>query len=181
MLIQTKSEDCTQKYCIIVGDFNSYSLNWGYEDLDTRGEEVEEWQVINNLQLLIDKDDEPIFYSRAWKTISMPDLTFAINNILRKANRQVLAPLTTNDNKPIAITVTTITSPNIHTLPRWKLKKADWYRFRSLTNQLMVEINCQTSQVDKSLREITRAIIKAARKVFQEGHDHTMSLTGQKG
>ncbi|GFO44739.1 dual specificity tyrosine-phosphorylation-regulated kinase 4 [Plakobranchus ocellatus] len=67
----------------------------GYEDIETRGKEVEELQVINNLRLLIDKDDEPTFYSRVWKTTYTPDLDFATNNILRETNRQVLAPLAT--------------------------------------------------------------------------------------
>ncbi|GFO13263.1 LOW QUALITY PROTEIN: hypothetical protein PoB_003976800 [Plakobranchus ocellatus] len=96
-----------QEDSIIVGDFNSHSLKWGYEDLYTRGEEVEEWQVINNLQLLIDKDDEPTFYSRAWMTTFTQGLAFATSNILREANQQVLAPLITSDHKPIAIAVTT--------------------------------------------------------------------------
>ncbi|GFO36810.1 hypothetical protein PoB_006331500 [Plakobranchus ocellatus] len=59
-----------------VGDFNSYSRNLGYENIGTRDEEVEEWQVINHLQLLIDKDEESTFYSRVPKTTT-PDLTFA--------------------------------------------------------------------------------------------------------
>ncbi|GFO16400.1 hypothetical protein PoB_004290500 [Plakobranchus ocellatus] len=49
-----------QKDCIIADDLNSHSPNWGYEDLDTRGEEVEEWQV-NSLQKLIDMDVKTTF------------------------------------------------------------------------------------------------------------------------
>ena len=34
---------------IIVGDFNSHSQSWGYNHIDARGEEIEEWQDHNNL------------------------------------------------------------------------------------------------------------------------------------
>ena len=41
--------------CILVGDFNSRSPSWGYKDLDTKGEELEDWQIYNTLHLLIDQ------------------------------------------------------------------------------------------------------------------------------
>ena len=39
-------------YCMVVGDFNSHSDNWGYEETDRRGEEVEDWEIENNLHLV---------------------------------------------------------------------------------------------------------------------------------
>ena len=35
--------------CLILGDFNSHSEAWGYDEADKRGEEVEDWQVDNAL------------------------------------------------------------------------------------------------------------------------------------
>ena len=29
--------------CIVVGDFHSHSPSWGYKDLDTKGEQLEDW------------------------------------------------------------------------------------------------------------------------------------------
>ena len=71
--------------CLVLGDFNSHSPSWGYNDLDTKGEEIEDWQIINNLQLLQNHNDEPTFYSRTWKSTSTPDLAMATTDISRHA------------------------------------------------------------------------------------------------
>ena len=54
----------------IVGDFNSHSQSWGYNHIDTRGEEIEGCQDDNNLTLV----NKPTFYSRCWHTTSTPDI-----------------------------------------------------------------------------------------------------------
>ncbi|KAK7098617.1 hypothetical protein V1264_002872 [Littorina saxatilis] len=48
---------------IVVGDFNSHSQSWGYDHLDWRGEEVENWQDDKGLILLNSPFDCPTFYS----------------------------------------------------------------------------------------------------------------------
>ena len=88
--------------CIVVGDFNSRSPSWGYKDLDTKGEELEDWQIYNTLHLLNRPDDPPTFCSRAWKT-THPDLAFVTSNISRGAERKVLEQLATSDHKPVLI------------------------------------------------------------------------------
>ena len=70
--------------CLVLGDFNSPSPSWGYSD--AMGEEMEDWQTINNLQLLQDHNEEPTFYSRVWKTTSTPDLALATKDISSHAN-----------------------------------------------------------------------------------------------
>ena len=54
--INVKSENV-----IIVGDFNSHSQSWGYNHIDNRGAEIEEWQDENNLTLIIDRMMHPHF------------------------------------------------------------------------------------------------------------------------
>ena len=61
---------------LILGDFNSHSQSWGYDEMDHRGEEVENRQIDWNLQLLNDPDDQDTC-SRRWRTTSTPDLGFA--------------------------------------------------------------------------------------------------------
>ena len=46
-------------------DFNSHSLSWGYDDLDHKGDEVEDWIITHNMVLINKADDPPTFYSRA--------------------------------------------------------------------------------------------------------------------
>ena len=45
----------------MVGDFNSHSQSWGYNQADARGEEIEDWQDDNNLILVNDADDLQLF------------------------------------------------------------------------------------------------------------------------
>ena len=59
---------------IIMGDFNSHSQSWGYNHIDSRGEEIEAWQDDNNLTLINEPYDTPTFYSRCWHTTSTPDI-----------------------------------------------------------------------------------------------------------
>ena len=55
---------------LIVGDFNGHSPSWGYEDMDQRGEEIEDWMMENKLILINQPDDTPTFYSRAWNKLA---------------------------------------------------------------------------------------------------------------
>ena len=59
---------------IIMGDFNSHSQSWGYDDIDARGEEIEAWQDDNNLTLINQPYDTPTFYFKCWPTTSTPNI-----------------------------------------------------------------------------------------------------------
>ena len=50
--LQLQSLNTPAESCIVLGDFNSRSTCWGYDDTDTRGDEVEDWQIDNNMILL---------------------------------------------------------------------------------------------------------------------------------
>ena len=62
--IKLKNMTISENDAIIVGDFNSHSTSWGYQDNNKRGDEVEDWQIENNLLLLNEPDDPPTFFSR---------------------------------------------------------------------------------------------------------------------
>ena len=91
--------------CIILGDFNSHSEAWDYEEADRRGEEVENWQADNGLVLLNDPDDPPTFFSRRWLSSTTPDLAFTTSDLSRIASRPVLSQLGGSDHKPIKISL----------------------------------------------------------------------------
>ena len=55
-----------EDHYLVVGDFNSHSHSWGYDHIDQRGEEVENWQDDHKLNLINKPEDQPIFYSRRW-------------------------------------------------------------------------------------------------------------------
>ena len=43
--------DTPAEHFMAVGDFNSHPTCWGYEEANTRGEEVEDWQIDSKLLL----------------------------------------------------------------------------------------------------------------------------------
>ena len=43
---------------LVAGDFNSHSQSWGYEEMDARGKEVEDWMMENNLVLINQAEDK---------------------------------------------------------------------------------------------------------------------------
>lgn len=38
--------------CVVAGDFNSHSDRWAYQETNSTSEEVEDWEIDNNLQLI---------------------------------------------------------------------------------------------------------------------------------
>ena len=156
--------------CMVVGDFNSHSPSWGYTDLDAKGEEIEDWQVNNCLQLLNKPDDIPTFYSRAWKTTSHPDLSFVSNNLSLGAKKEVMDQLANSDHKPIKISLD-IPTPcyETNTMPRWNYKKANWELFARLTDNYTININTKSNRVNQSSTEFTSAVLKAAKEAIPRG------------
>ncbi|GFS15506.1 RNA-directed DNA polymerase from mobile element jockey [Elysia marginata] len=73
--------------------------------MDHRGEEVENWQIDQNLQLLNDPEDQDTFYSRRWRTTSTPDLGFATDDIAKCTTCTVQDQLAGSDHRPIMLTV----------------------------------------------------------------------------
>ena len=58
---------------IITGGFNSHSPSWGYGQVNSKGEEVENW-ITESWLILINKPDDPdTFYFRIWRITSTPD------------------------------------------------------------------------------------------------------------
>ncbi|GFR61212.1 hypothetical protein ElyMa_000098100 [Elysia marginata] len=167
--------------CFVVGDFNSHSPSWGYENQDARGEEVEDWQTNMSLLLLYSPEDPPTFYSRSWMPTSTPDLAFATEDIALNTTRQVMDQLGGSDHKPVLLRVEMITARNAtSTLPRWNYKKANWDHFTALTDKLAVSINARSKNTNQGAKAITEAIIKSAKKLYLDEQEKTIDLIGQK-
>nr|KAG5700820.1 hypothetical protein BaRGS_024206 [Batillaria attramentaria] len=90
---------------LITGDFNSQSQSWGYNTLDKRGEEIEDWQDENHLILVNDPTDPPTFYSRRWHTTTTPDLALCTEDIHKNISRTVTAQLGGSDHRPVLLTI----------------------------------------------------------------------------
>ena len=156
--------------CIITGDFNSHSESWGYEEADKRGEEVEDWQVDNNLLLLNDPEDPPTFYSRSWKSNSTPDLAFATYDTARIATRTVLEQLGGSDHKPVKISLDMNFKPQeAKTFPRWNYKRANWEKFTNQTDLYSSEIRNKQKNINGKIKTFNQAILKAAKESIPRG------------
>lgn len=156
--------------CLVVGDFNSHSTCWGYEETDKRGEEVEDWQIDAQMVLLNDPEDPPTFFSRRWLSTSTPDLAFATDDLSKKISRGVLSQLGGSDHRPVKLAINLQYRPqNSTTFPRWNYKKADWNMFTSLTDLYTRGLKTDDLNINRVTRNFNQAILKAASETIPRG------------
>ena len=162
--------DVPTENCILAGDFNSHSTCWGYEDTDRRGDEVEDWQIENNLLLLNDPDDPPTFFSRRWLSTSTPDLAFATEDISKKTTRKVLSQLATSDHRPVLLAINLQYKPkNQKTFPRWNYQKADWVLYSQLSDDYCKKVKTNDYNINRANQGLTQSILQAASETIPRG------------
>jgi len=153
---------------LIVGDFNCHSPSWGYEEMDPRGEEVEDWMIENNLILINQPEDKPTCYSRAWKTLSSPDLAMATEDIHRLTTRTVSTQIGGSDHLPTTLSISSL-KPTSHRMePSWNLKRANWTLFKENADRRCDNIN-STNNLNKNVQHLTEAILHAAKLSIPRG------------
>ena len=154
---------------IVVGDFNGHSPAWGYDSTDSRGEEIQDWMIENELVLINKPDDKPSFYSRAWRTTSTPDLAMATEDIQKRAVRVVHSQLGGSDHLPISLHIadTKTTTEYCRKTASWNFQKADWEKF-----ELHAEDICNislSSDINQNVKSLTNEILEAAKKSIPRG------------
>ena len=60
--LEVDSLNCGRENWMIIGDFNSHSLRWGYPTIDDKGEDLDAWMVDKGL-ILINRPDDPTTYT----------------------------------------------------------------------------------------------------------------------
>ena len=156
---------------LAVGDFNGHSPSWGYQDLNSRGEQIEDWMLDSQLILINKPDDKPTCLSRAWKTTSHPDLAMATEDIHKQCARSVEDQLGGSDHLPILLHLTsTGPPPTARKVPSWNFKRANWQKYKELTDKFCEDVGTND---DQSLNDIvsafTSAILKAASQSIPRG------------
>ena len=152
---------------MIVGDFNSHSPSWGYPSINAKGD----WIVSNRLVLINTPTDPPTFYSRVWKTTSTPDIAIATDNIQKIAKREVSEQLRGSDHKPVILTLAKQVNTSAGKMPpSWNYMKADWKRFRELTDIYTNSITFYKHSDNKNA--FNSALLKAAKKSIPRGRRH---------
>ena len=165
---------------VIVGDLNSHSQSWGYQHMDRRGEEVENWQDENRLFLINSPSDQPTFYSRRWHTTSTPDIVLCTEDLHGSIRREVGEQLGGSDHRPVFLKVNLRASTEA-TFPRWNYKKANWTHFKHRTSTLSPRTLPSKAETSKWWqRTSTRAYSRLPRKPYQEEQEETTDHTGVK-
>ena len=154
---------------LIAGDFNCRSQSWGYDSMDARGKDVEEWQDENKLILVNDPIDQDTFYSRCWHTTSTPDLAFCTEDVHRKLTRKVSDQLGGSDHRPVLLTIDGNIPVDEPKHPRWNYKKANWGLFQHRTNELTKDILVEGRNINSVVKEYNAGIIKAAKESIPRG------------
>ena len=112
---------------IKMGDFNSYSSSWGYPYLDPKGDETEDWNITNQMVLIIRFDELHTYCSTAWRTTNCLDIAIATDDVAKITERHVEQQLGGNDHKPVLLV---IKQAGRKLCPSWNYKRAKQLEFR---------------------------------------------------
>nr|KAG5710959.1 hypothetical protein BaRGS_013693 [Batillaria attramentaria] len=153
---------------LVVGDFNSHSPSWGYATMDARGEDLEDWMMEKQLTLINQPDDKPTCYSRAWKTLSTPDVAMATDDIHRITTRTVQTQLGGSDHLPVILNISTEGCRTHSMRPSWNLKRANWEHFSHKTDTLTNAVE-ESADLNKNVKLFTTAILQAAKETIPRG------------
>ena len=153
---------------IIVGDFNSHSQSWGYEHMDRRGEEVENWQDENRLLLINSSSDQPTFYSRRWHPTSTPDIAFCTEDLHGSIRRDAGEQLGGSDHRPVFLKFNLRASTEA-SFPMRNYRKDNWTLFKHRTSNLSKDITVQGRDINMVAKDFNSCILKAAQETIPRG------------
>ena len=156
---------------LITSDFNGDTPSWGHADLNSRGEQTEDWMIENNPILMNRLDDQPTHLSRVWKTLSAPDLAVSSKDIQKICDREVYTQLGDSDHLPVLLKVTlTEQTSSQKKEPSWNYEKADWPKFPNPTDMLYRELDTDNSKnINASVQLPTGCILQVAKQAILRG------------
>ena len=131
---------------VVIGDFNSHSVTWGYGETNEDGESVENWADANHMSLIHDAKLPYSFNSCRWRRGYNPDLMFVSNNIANQCEKVVLDPIPHSQHRPIGLKVNAVITPR--TVPfrrRFNLKKAHWGNLAKDTDSYIQDLPALTT------------------------------------
>ena len=88
---------------VVIGDFNSHGLEWGYRSTDENGRLVEQWSETNQLSLVHDAKQPKSFNSKRLQQGYNPDLAFVSYSIAHLAEKDVMDAIPKTQHRPISI------------------------------------------------------------------------------
>ena len=153
-----------------MGDFNSHSPSRGYDELDSKGEEVECWATNQQLILINKPQDLLTFYSRNWRTTSTPDLAFATDNIHKLCHHEVYSQLGESDHRAVTILVDQKTpASTFKRAPSCNYKRADCDGFKQFADEECMGLQLSEENVNHNAVQFNNAVLRAAKKSIPRG------------
>ena len=126
---------------IVIGDFISHSITWGYANRDGYGEAVEQWTDLCHLTLIHNANLSKSFNSARWKRGYNPVLIFVSESIGNMCGKSVMDPIPHPQHRPI------FARPNpvvvAHPTPfrrRFYRRKVDWDRYLTELDKLIEDL-----------------------------------------
>jgi ribosomal protein S20 len=154
----------TEPNSIICGDFNAHSEVWDTSaKSDARGEEMEEWILANDLELL--NDHSGTRFNANNGNESSPDVTLCGRDFSGKCEWKVSAPIGKSDHLPIIITVQIKVTHQtfLGAVSRWKSNGVDWGLFSGKTEDAFR--NMTPLKLKASVNRFNSTLTDAAKKV----------------
>ena len=140
---------------VIIGDFNSHSTTWGYNNTEDNGDLVEEWSDAHHLSLIHDPKLLCSFNSSRWKREYHLDISFVCNNIASLSSKAALEPIPHTQHRPIAILINAAVTPTPTPFRRrFNFKKADWKAFSTDLDTLICDIGPSPENYDRFVKVV---------------------------
>ena len=151
---------------VVIGDFNSHSTTWGYNNTYENGDLVEEWSEAHHLSVIHDLKLPCSFNSSCWKRGYNPDLSFVSNNIASLSSKAVLEPMPHTQHRPIAILINAAMTPTpTRFRRRFNFKKANWKAFSTDLDTCICDIDPSPENNDR----FVKVVHATARKQIPRG------------
>lgn len=130
-----------KKHQIVMGDFNSRSVTWGYSNTDKNGEALEDWAELNGLKIIHDSKLPCSFQSGRWRRGTNPDNIFVSNSLASQSVKLVEDPIPRTQHRAITCQITTIIKVESQPFSRkFNFKKARWTEFSEELDTKIIDL-----------------------------------------
>ena len=153
-------------HTVITGDINAKSRLWGSPVPDERGLMFEELVDINNASVI--NTGQPT-YQHYNGSRSHLDVSIVSGSLGARSNWTVLNNTLGSDHSPTVITInerSPFREPDRP--PRFKLSKADWAKFKRISNEKITAEVMASDDSEENARRITESIIEAAERCIPQ-------------
>ena len=145
---------------VVIGNFNSHGVEWGYRNTDENGRLFEQWSETNQLSLVHDAKQPKSFNSKRWQQGNNPDLAFVSYSIAHLAEKDVMDAIPKTQHRPISIKLNAAIRPRNVPFPfrrRYNLKKAKWQRYAKEVDNGIANTNPVPENYEKFVNLVRRS------------------------